>query len=65
MRNPRFEESLRIDHPIELDDPRDHSGPPGLVARAEARAVVAVEVLVEEEVVAPVRVFLELARPSS
>ena len=37
-------------------------GPAGLVARAKAGAVVAVEVLVEEDVVAPVRVVLELLR---
>src|SRR5262245_31808352 len=40
--------------------PRDNAGPAGLVAGAEAGAVVAVEVLVEEDVVAPVRVVLEL-----
>ena len=32
---------------------RDEAGPSGLVVGAEARAVVAVEVLVEEEVVVP------------
>ena len=37
----------------------DQAGPAGLVARAEAGAVVAVEVLVEEQQVAPVRVLLE------
>src|SRR5688500_17451483 len=38
---------------------RDEPGPPGLVARPEAAAVVAVEVLVEQQQVAPVRVGLE------
>ena len=37
-------------------------GPAGLVARAEPGAVVAVEVLVEEDVVAPVGIGLELLR---
>ena len=37
-------------------------GPPGLVAGAEAGAVVAVEVLIERNAVAPVRVVLELFR---
>ena len=41
---------------------RNQAGPPGLVARAEARPVVPVEVLVEEDQVAPVRVVLELRR---
>ena len=38
----------------------DEAGPPGLVAGAEAGAVVAVEVLVEQDQVAPVRIVLEL-----
>ena len=42
-----------------LDQLRDQAGPAGLVAGAEAGAVVAVEVLVEEQVVAPVRIVLE------
>ena len=37
-------------------------GPAGLVAGAQPRPVVAVEVLVEEDVVAPVRIGLELLR---
>src|SRR6266540_4103129 len=41
----------------------DDSSPSRLVARAEAGPVVAVEVLVEQEQVAPVRVLLKLARP--
>src|SRR5262245_9735411 len=39
---------------------RDDAGPAGLVARAEAGAVVAVEVLVEQEEIPPMRVLLEL-----
>ena len=44
--------------------PGDNSGPSGLVARSEAGPVVAMEVLVEEQQIAPVRVFLELRGPS-
>src|SRR5262249_56884084 len=58
-------------HPAELEkllgvaggehvhDPGDDPAPSGLMARAETRAVVAVEVLVEQEEVPPVRVVLE------
>src|SRR5215467_9021595 len=41
---------------------RDDPGPSGLMARPEAGTVVAVEVLVEEDEVAPVRILLEFAR---
>src|SRR5437867_5780653 len=40
----------------------DEAGPARLVARADAGAVVAVEVLIEQNQVAPVRVALELLR---
>src|SRR3954468_18733419 len=42
-----------------LDELGDQSRPAGLVARAESRAGVGVEVLVEQHVAAPVRVVLE------
>src|SRR5512135_944739 len=45
--------------PALLDELRDEARPARLVARADAGAVVAVEVLVEEHVVAEVRVRLE------
>src|SRR5262249_17352833 len=41
---------------------RDHPGPSGLVTRAEAGAIVTMEVLVEQDEIAPVRVILELWR---
>ena len=41
------------------EEQRDEPGPAGLVARAETGAVVAVEVLVEQQQVAPVRIGLE------
>jgi hypothetical protein len=40
----------------------DDPGPAGLMAGTQAGPVVAVEVLVEQDEVAPVRVFLELLR---
>src|SRR5262249_19880255 len=44
----------------ELDQRRYHSRPSRLVARAQSRPVIPVEVLVEEDVVAPVGVGLKL-----
>src|SRR5215218_3573113 len=41
-----------------VDEVGDDGGPAGLMTGADARAVVAVEVLVKEDVVAPVRVSL-------
>jgi hypothetical protein len=38
----------------------DQTRPPGLVTRAKARSVIAVEILVERNIVAPVRVLLKL-----
>jgi len=40
--------------------PRHDAGPSGLMTRAQAGAVVAVKILVEQDEVAPMRVFLEL-----
>src|SRR4051812_5010309 len=45
-----------------LEQFRHQAGPPGLVVGADARSVVAVEVLVEEEAVAEVRIALHLLR---
>src|SRR5262249_4268412 len=47
-----------------MNDICNQSGPPRLVARSEAGAVVAVKILVEEKVILPMRIFLELARPA-
>ena len=43
---------------------RDRAGPPCLVAGPQPCSVVAVEVLVEQDEVAPMRIFLKLLRPS-
>src|SRR5262245_11629305 len=55
-----LERILRRHPSEEVDEACDETRPTGLVARAEASAIVAVEVLVEEDQVAPVRVVLEL-----
>jgi len=47
-----------------LDQPGHQAGPPGLVGSTEPGAVVAVEVLVEQDEVAPVRVVLEHPGPA-
>src|SRR4051794_25635532 len=44
----------------EMHGARDRSGPAGLVIGAQAHAVVAVEVFVELDVIAPVGIVLEL-----
>src|SRR5512145_3297328 len=44
----------------QMHGPGDNSGPSRLMVRAEAGPVVAVEILVEQEKVPPVRVLLEL-----
>ena len=51
-----------VEPPEQVEQRRDEPGPAGLVAGAEPGAVVAVEVLVEEDQVAPVRIVLELRR---
>ena len=38
---------------------RDQAGPSRLMARADPRSVIAVEILVEQQVVAPVRIVLK------
>ncbi len=43
----------------QLDHPADAAGPSRLMAGAEARAVIAMEILVEEQAIPPVRVALE------
>src|SRR5262249_46362176 len=44
----------------EMHHTRNHTGPSGLMAGAEPSPVIAVEILVEENEVTPVRVLLEL-----
>src|SRR5689334_23128117 len=56
------EQNLRLHDGEHLHHEGDDPGPTGLVAGADAGAVVAVEVFVKENVVAPVGIVLELAR---
>src|SRR5262249_56373492 len=57
-----FQEAMGIDVAEQLDQRCDEPRPAGLVRRSDAGAVVAVEVLEEENQVAPVWVGLELLR---
>src|SRR6267142_4640883 len=59
-----LEQLLRRGGGEQMHDPGDGAGPSGLMARAQAGPVVAVEVLAEEEEVPPVRVLLELLSSS-
>src|SRR5262245_29233767 len=60
----QFEELLGRAGGEHMHAPGDGPRPAGLMARAEAGAVVAVEVLVEQDEIAPVRILLELRAPS-
>jgi hypothetical protein len=55
----QLQEPLGIQKAVKLDKFGHEPGPAGLVAGAKPRAVVAVEVFVEEEMCAPVRIGLE------
>ena len=58
-----FEQRFRLDTPEQIEHDGDEAGPPGLVTCPEARPIVAVEILVEENQVAPVRILLNFAVP--
>ncbi len=55
---------LGIEEPEKLDKFSHEPGPTGLVACSKPRTIIAVEVFVEEYVVTPVGIALELMRPS-
>src|SRR3954467_1431931 len=55
-----LEGTLGIREPVDLDQRSDQPSPAGLVTRAQPGAVVPLEVLVEQDVVAPVGVALKL-----
>src|SRR5262249_26562216 len=60
-RPPVSENLLRRGGREEMHEPSDNAGPAGLVAGAEAGSVIAMEVFVEQNQVAPVRVLLKLS----
>src|SRR5262245_4844849 len=49
----RFEKRVRVDARKEIHERSDEAGPSGLMARAEPGAVVALEILVEQDEVTP------------
>ncbi len=53
-----------VDPSEQIEQARDETGPPRLVAGPEPRSVVAVEVLIEEDQIAPVRIVLKLGGPA-
>jgi len=60
-RGPAHLQEVRpIEAAEELDERGDETSPPGLVTGANPRPVVPMEVFVEKEMVAPVRVALKL-----
>src|SRR5271166_6599640 len=59
---PGLQELLGVERAENLDQLGDDAGPAGLMAGAKARSGVAVEVLVEENMISPVRIGLELIR---
>ena len=52
--------SFGLETSEDVEQDGDRAGPPRLVAGAEPRAVVTVEVFIEEDQIAPVRIVLEL-----
>ncbi len=59
-----FEDLFLVKNSEELDQLGDHSCPSGLMACAQARTVVSMEVLVEENVIPPVGILLEFICPT-
>ena len=57
-----FEQHLRIQSAIEFDHLRDQPSPAGLMVGAQPGTVVAVEILVELQVVVPMRIGLKFFR---
>ena len=55
-----LKEACRIQMPEQMYKRGGQPGPAGLVTSADARSIVAMEVLVEQNTIAPVRIFLKL-----
>ena len=56
---PGIQKLLCVETAEKLDQLCDHTGPTGLMTGPEARAVIAVEVLVEKDVILPMGIGLE------
>ena len=55
-----LQQGFSVDTPKQVEQGRDQTGPSRLMAGAEPRAVVTVEVLVKQDQIAPMRIVLEL-----
>src|SRR5271166_5543350 len=58
--SPVFEKGLGVKVPKDFDQRRHKPGPPRLMTGADTGAVVAMKVFVEQQVIPPVRIALEL-----
>src|SRR5271168_5003862 len=58
--SPASEKGLGIEAPKDFDQRRHEPGPSCLMTGADASAIVAVEIFVEQQVIAPIRIALEL-----
>src|SRR3974390_2928254 len=54
-----LQRSFRRDSREQIKDTSDNARPPGLVTCSQSRAVVAMEVFTKQDVILPVRIFLE------
>src|SRR6476660_5689738 len=59
-----LQQGFSVETTEEIQEGGDQSGPARLVAGAEPRAVVTVTILVKQDQIAPVRIFLKLGRPA-
>src|SRR5215469_3582426 len=58
--SPAFEKGLGIEAPEDLDQRRHQPGPSCLVTGADTGAIVAMEILVEQQMIPPVGIALKL-----
>jgi hypothetical protein len=56
-----LEDFFRIGRRKQMHDTRDRPGPSRLVARADPRAGVSVEVLIKQGIISPMGIFLEFS----
>src|SRR5262249_43574127 len=58
--SPTLQEALGVQVFKDFDQCRDHTGPSGLMASTNPRSVVAMKVLVKQQVISPVGIILKL-----